>query len=113
MLRGIDVSENNGRVNWQEVAHSGVQFAIIRIGYGNGHLDGELYRNVNNALLHKELETWQAKSKTTELLLKNANASFELYAKEEKSKIEKAKRQRNLYIFLSTCLAYSLVKQLN
>ena len=64
-------------------------------------------------LLHKELETWQAKSKTTELLLKNANASFELYAKEEKSKIEKAKRQRNLYIFLSACLAYSLVKQLN
>ena len=64
-------------------------------------------------LLHKELETWQAKSKTTELLLKNANASFELYAKEEKSKIEKAKRQRNLYILLSTCLAYSLVKQLN
>lgn len=64
-------------------------------------------------LLHKELETWQAKSKTTELLLKNANASFELYAKEEKSKIEKAKRQRNLYIFLSTCLAYSLVKKLN
>ena len=41
MIRGIDVSENNGRVNWQEVAHSGVQFAIIRIGYGNGHLDGE------------------------------------------------------------------------
>lgn len=64
-------------------------------------------------LLHKELETWQAKSKATELLLKNVNASFELYAKEEKSKIEKAKRQRNLYIFLSTCLAYSLVKQLN
>jgi len=64
-------------------------------------------------LLHKELETWQAKSKTTELLLQNANSSFELYAKEEKSKIEKAKRQRNLYIFLSTCLAYSLVKQLN
>ena len=64
-------------------------------------------------LLHKELETWQAKSKATELLLKNVNASFELYAKEEKSKIETAKRQRNLYIFLSTCLAYSLVKQLN
>lgn len=64
-------------------------------------------------LLHKELETWQAKSKTTELLLKNANASFELYAKEEKNKIEKAKRQRNIYIFLSACLAYSLVKQLN
>lgn len=65
------------------------------------------------SLLHKELETWQAKSKATELLLKNVNASFKLYAKEEKSKIEKAKRQRNLYIFLSTCLAYSLVKQLN
>lgn len=52
MLRGIDVSENNGRVDWQEVANSGIKFAIIRVGYGNGHLDGELYRNVNNALLH-------------------------------------------------------------
>ena len=52
MLRGIDVSENNGRVDWQEVADNGVKFAIIRLGYGNGHLDGEFYRNVNNALLH-------------------------------------------------------------
>ena len=52
MMQGIDVSENNGRVDWQEVANSGVKFAIIRVGYGNGHLDGELYRNVNNALLH-------------------------------------------------------------
>lgn len=52
MMQGIDVSENNGRVDWQEVANNGVKFAIIRVGYGNGHLDGELYRNVNNALLH-------------------------------------------------------------
>lgn len=52
MLHGIDVSENNGRINWQEVADNGVKFAIIRLGYGNGHLDGEFYRNVNNALLH-------------------------------------------------------------
>lgn len=50
MLRGIDVSENNGVIDWQAVRAAGVQFAIIRIGYGAGHLDGEFYRNVNGAL---------------------------------------------------------------
>lgn len=50
MLHGIDVSENNGVVDWQVVAAGGVEFAIIRVGYGAGHLDGEFYRNVNGAL---------------------------------------------------------------
>lgn len=51
-------------------------------------------------LLHKELETWQAKSKTTELLLKNANASFELYAKEKKVKLKKP-NGKEIYIYFS------------
>lgn len=50
MLKGIDVSENNGRVNWQLVKNKGIEFAIIRLGYGRGHLDSEFYRNVNGAL---------------------------------------------------------------
>lgn len=50
MLQGIDVSENNGSVDWQAVAAAGMQFAIIRIGYGAGHLDSEFYHNVNGAL---------------------------------------------------------------
>lgn len=50
MQKGIDVSENNGRVNWQVVKNKGMEFAIIRLGYGSGHLDSEFYRNVNGAL---------------------------------------------------------------
>lgn len=35
MLKGIDVSKFQGTINWEEVKSSGVQFAIIRAGYGN------------------------------------------------------------------------------
>ena len=31
--RGIDVSEKNGTVDWRQVANSGIDFAMIRIGY--------------------------------------------------------------------------------
>ena len=31
--RGIDVSQKNGIVNWRQVANSGIDFAMIRIGY--------------------------------------------------------------------------------
>lgn len=50
MERGIDVSENNGKINWKAVADAGVTFAIIRLGYGNGHLDSRFYENYNGAL---------------------------------------------------------------
>lgn len=32
---GIDVSKNNGVIDWQAVKKSGVEFAIIRCGYGS------------------------------------------------------------------------------
>lgn len=50
MMKGIDVSENNGKVNWQAVKDAGIEFAVIRLGYGGGHLDGSFYENVNGAL---------------------------------------------------------------
>ena len=34
-FKGIDVSKHNGVINWQRVKASGVDFAIIRTGYGN------------------------------------------------------------------------------
>jgi lysozyme len=49
-MKGIDVSENNGTVNWSDVAAAGFQFAIIRLGWGHGHLDSEFYNNVNGAI---------------------------------------------------------------
>ena len=35
MIKGIDVSDNNGRIDWAAVKAAGVQFAIIRLGFGN------------------------------------------------------------------------------
>lgn len=49
-MKGIDVSENNGIIDWQAVKSSGVEFVIIRLGYGNNHLDSRFYDNVNGAL---------------------------------------------------------------
>ncbi len=49
MRKGIDVSENNGTVDWKAVKAAGIDFAIIRLGYGNAHLDECFYDNVNGA----------------------------------------------------------------
>ena len=34
-LKGIDVSRHDGEINWEEVKKSGIDFVIIRAGYGN------------------------------------------------------------------------------
>ena len=49
MKKGIDVSENNGRVDWNAVKAAGIDFAIVRLGYGNRHLDERFYENINGA----------------------------------------------------------------
>ena len=41
-IRGIDVSEYQHEIDWQAVAASGVQFAIIRIGW-RGYGEGNMY----------------------------------------------------------------------
>ena len=50
MLLGIDVSEHNGVVDWMALKAWGVQFAILRLGYGRGHLDGRFYENINGTI---------------------------------------------------------------
>ena len=40
--RGVDVSQYQQEVNWQEVCEAGFDFAFIRIGY-RGNTSGELY----------------------------------------------------------------------
>lgn len=49
-MKGIDVSYHNGEVDWQAVADAECQFAIIRLGYGNRHLDPKFEDHVNGAL---------------------------------------------------------------
>ena len=52
---GIDVSSHQKDIDWQQVAASGVRFAIIRAGYrgytkGNLNLDPYFQRNIEGAL---------------------------------------------------------------
>lgn len=35
MVRGIDVSKHNGLIDWAKVKAAGIQFAMLRAGYGN------------------------------------------------------------------------------
>lgn len=41
---GIDVSEHQGDIDWQKVKDSGVDYAIIRVGY-RGYTRGRLYQD--------------------------------------------------------------------
>lgn len=50
MIKGIDVSHNNGTVDWKSVKRAGFTFAMIRVGYGKGNLDKQFYNNVHGAL---------------------------------------------------------------
>ncbi|MCC8120662.1 MAG: glycoside hydrolase family 25 protein [Oscillospiraceae bacterium] len=52
---GVDVSKYQGTIDWDKVAASGVEFAIIRVGYrgytaGNINLDSQFYANIEGAL---------------------------------------------------------------
>jgi len=49
-VKGIDVSYHNGVVDWQSLADAGCGFVIIRLGYGNRHLDKKFVDNVNGSL---------------------------------------------------------------
>ena len=48
-MKGIDVSEHNGFINWQAVADAGYEFAIIRCTYGRSGEDERFVENVNGA----------------------------------------------------------------
>lgn len=47
---GIDVSEHNGSINWSNVKAAGVQFAIIRAGYGTKAVDSTFAANTKGAI---------------------------------------------------------------
>ena len=45
-LKGIDVSEHQKDIDWQKVRDSGVDFAIIRVGY-RGYSEGKIFEDAN------------------------------------------------------------------
>jgi lysozyme len=48
-MKGIDVSDNNGVVNWQAVADSGIEFAMIACSYGKTGRHDRFLENVTGA----------------------------------------------------------------
>ena len=54
-LVGIDVSKWNGDINWKEVKDAGIEFVIIRAGYGTGYVDPYFKKNIEAAIKHDML----------------------------------------------------------
>lgn len=48
-LKGIDVSRWQGNIDWKKVKSSGIEFAMIRGGYGDNHVDSRFYENAKGA----------------------------------------------------------------
>ena len=53
-MNGIDVSKHNGTIDWAKVDTSGIDFALIRAGYGNdiSQKDPKFDENMQGALAH-------------------------------------------------------------
>ena len=50
--KGVDISEHNGSVDFQALKNAGVQFAILRLGYGSDYVsqdDSRFSENVRKA----------------------------------------------------------------
>lgn len=45
--KGIDVSQWQGTIDWEKVKASGVEFAMIRAGYGQNNIDPQFKRNIS------------------------------------------------------------------
>ena len=52
MKKGIDISEHNGNINMEKVKKSGIQFIILRFGYGknSNQIDKKFKINYENAI---------------------------------------------------------------
>ncbi len=45
--KGIDVSVHQGVIDWDKVKAAGIEFAILRAGYGNNNIDGQFRQNIS------------------------------------------------------------------
>ena len=55
MKQGVDVSSNNGVVDWQLLKDNGIEFAIIRCGFGNDEMKQDDSQFINNVRKCEEL----------------------------------------------------------
>lgn len=45
-MKGIDVSTHQKKIDWEKVKADGIEFAMLRAGYGNNNIDAYFVRNV-------------------------------------------------------------------
>lgn len=72
--KGIDVSKHQGIINWNKVKKAGIEFAIIRAGYGKSTVDKYFIENIvgaNTAGIEIGIY-WFIYAKNKEEALKNA-----------------------------------------
>lgn len=48
-IKGIDISKHNGTIDFHKVKNAGIDFAMIRAGFGNCTVDTYFHRNIKNA----------------------------------------------------------------
>lgn len=73
MLKGIDVSEHQGKINWEKVKDH-IDFAILRAGFGRNNIDKQFLRNIKecNRLGIKVGVYWFSYAYTTEMAKQEA-----------------------------------------
>lgn len=49
-IKCIDVSDHQGKINWKKVKKSGINYAIIRAGYGKNNIDSQFANNIKGAI---------------------------------------------------------------
>lgn len=106
MKNGIDVSRHNGAIDWKKVKESGIDFAILRAGYGqyDNQKDERFEENYTNAkkagiklgaYIYSYAKTTEDAVKEADVFLKWLKGkTFEMpvfYDVEEKSQSEKGK----------------------
>ena len=91
--KGIDVSKWQGDIDWQKVKESGVEFAIIREGYGKEDRIAELIPTAKASFQVLE----GTKIRKNEQLSKPLLATFELF--EEYMKVWNPEREMEYGLF--------------
>ena len=93
VLLGLDISKWNGNIDWKSVKEAGVEFVIIRAGYGTNYVDPYFKKNIESAIANDMLigVYWFSYSWT--------NQGAHLEAKKCYNTIKKYKKHINLPVF--------------
>ncbi len=122
MKKGIDVSEHNGDINMEKVKNEGIEFVIIRIGYGKNQsqIDKKFRANYENAIknnipigiyLYSYAITEEDAKKEAELVLNNIKGlkiEYPIFIDMEDADNYKAKRNVSNETCINICETFCL-----